>query len=115
MNPFAVAMATERQAAGLSMGQVARAMDVTVSYISQLEAGKATPMTRERILEMARVLEREPEVLLEAAAACRGRFDVPYFENPTGRQLATALQRLPANATDYEAVKAVLSVLGMVP
>jgi transcriptional regulator with XRE-family HTH domain len=69
----------ERGRAGRSMGEVARYLNVSVTYISDVERGVRTPFTPERVMQFASFLKIPPErteALLREAAACRGAFEL---------------------------------------
>lgn len=60
----------------ISMGQVARHLGVTVTYVSDVELGKRAPFTDERIKQAARFMVVNPQPLIEAAGRCRGFFEI---------------------------------------
>lgn len=59
-----------------SMGQLARHLDVSVTYISDVELGRRAPLTRENILSAAKFLGASPDALLAAAAESKGVFEL---------------------------------------
>ena len=57
-----------REAAGISMGDLARHLKVTTPYISNIELGRKPPLTQSLIIKTALFLEIDAERLLVAAA-----------------------------------------------
>lgn len=69
-----------REEAKVSQVTLARALDVSTAYMSQVESGISGPMSRERIYEVAGVLHLDREGtagLFEAAAQTSGEFKIP--------------------------------------
>jgi transcriptional regulator with XRE-family HTH domain len=58
--------------AGVSLITVARHLGLSVPYVSDIERNKRAPLTRERILKVAELLNVRPETLLTAAAEQAG-------------------------------------------
>jgi len=76
---FGQMLKEERGRAGRSMGEVARCLGVSVTYISDVERGVRTPFTPERIMQFASFLgipHNRTEALMRTAAACRGAFEL---------------------------------------
>lgn len=61
-----------RRDAEKTLGDVARLLDVSPVYVSDVERGNRKPFARERILKIARFLDKDPSPLLEAAVRERG-------------------------------------------
>jgi transcriptional regulator with XRE-family HTH domain len=76
----------------ISMGQVARHLGVSVSYVSDVELGKRAPFTDDRIKEAASYLGVKPEPFLELAGRCRGFFEI-HPQNQMQFKVGAALAR----------------------
>ena len=61
-----------RQQAERTLGDVARLLDVSVVYVSDVERGNRRPFRNDRILEVARYLEADPAPLIAAADVEKG-------------------------------------------
>ena len=108
---FGKTLKKERLAAGKSMGQVARAIGTTVAFISRVENGKAPPLSRERILQVAAILRRDPQALLAQLVKHRQAFEVPMLPNsPKARRLAIALMRATPEWTDDDFERAIAGI-----
>ena len=56
-----------RREAELTLGDLARLLDVSTVYVSDVERGNRKPFTRVRILKIADFLGKDPNELLKAA------------------------------------------------
>ena len=61
-----------RQNAERTLGDVARLLDVSVVYVSDVERGNRRPFSNERILKVTRLLEADPAPLIAAAYVEKG-------------------------------------------
>ena len=61
-----------RQNAERTLGDVARLLDVSVVYVSDVERGNRRPFSNERILKVASLLEADPAPLIAAAYVEKG-------------------------------------------
>ena len=61
-----------RQNAEKTLGDVARLLDVSVVYISDIERGNRRPFSNERILRVASLLNADPAPLIAAADVEKG-------------------------------------------
>ena len=61
-----------RQQAERTLGDVARLLDVSVVYVSDVERGNRRPFSNERILKVARLLKADPAPLIAAADVEKG-------------------------------------------
>jgi len=91
-----------RTDAKLTMGELARRMGTSVVFISKVENEKSPPLTRERILQFAAIVEADPTPLLVAAGERNGSFQIPYFTNPTAQRVAAFLMRADPNVSDED-------------
>ena len=90
------------------MGEVARHLGVSVTYVSDVERGVRTPFTPERIMQFARFLEipaTRTERLLREAAACRGAFELGIEGagiGPKHQEVGAALMRGWSSLSDKD-------------
>lgn len=61
-----------RRETGKTLGEVARLLNVSTVYLSDVERGNRKPFTRERILKICDFLEKDADELLQAADRERG-------------------------------------------
>ena len=61
-----------RQEAEKTLGDVAKLLDVSVVYVSDVERGNRRPFSNERILKVAKMLEADPAPLIAAADVEKG-------------------------------------------
>ena len=69
---FGDALRRTRQDAGRTLGDVAKLLDVSVVYVSDVERGNRRPFSNERLLKIARFLNADPAPLIRAADVERG-------------------------------------------
>ena len=60
------------QKAGRTLGDIARLLDVSVVYVSDVERGNRRPFNNERILKVAKLLKADPVPLIAAANVEKG-------------------------------------------
>lgn len=92
---FGLELKTWRTKSGKSMGDVARFLDCSVTYISDVERGVRTPLTPENIMKVSRLLNipaHGVDALLHAAAEWRGSYEL-HRGSPEQNQAAAALMR----------------------
>lgn len=82
-----------REQAGVGLGSLARALDISAPYLSDVERGYRAPFNRDRIMEIAKILEVNPTGLLQAAATSRGFFELPVTASPAAQTVGAALMR----------------------
>ncbi len=70
--PFGDVLRRLRKKAGRSLGDVARLLEVSVAFLSQVEHGKRLPLSEVQIENVANFLQVEPGELLVSAAQTRG-------------------------------------------
>jgi transcriptional regulator with XRE-family HTH domain len=61
-----------RREAGKTLGDIARLLEVSTVYVSDVERGNRRPFARDRILKIADFLEKDPGSLLTAADCEKG-------------------------------------------
>ncbi len=64
-----------RRNAERTLGDIAKLLDVSVVYVSDVERGNRRPFSNERILKIAKFVETDPDPLIAAAAAERGAIE----------------------------------------
>ena len=69
---FGDALRKTRQDAGRTLGDVARLLDISVVYVSDVERGNRRPFNNERIIEVAKFLDANPAPLIAAADVEKG-------------------------------------------
>jgi len=94
-----------RTEAGLTMGDLARALTLTVPYISDVERGNRGPLSVDRIIQAAKQMKTDPTPLLAAAAEERGTFELPTRSSPKAREVGAALMRGWGGLSDEELEK----------
>jgi len=61
-----------RKAADKTLGDVARALGVSIVYVSDVERGQRNPLSNEKIMRVAKILDTDPAPLISAADKERG-------------------------------------------
>ena len=69
---FGDALRKTRRNAEKTLGDVAKLLDVSVVYVSDVERGNRRPFSNERILKIARFVKADPTPLIAAADVERG-------------------------------------------
>jgi transcriptional regulator with XRE-family HTH domain len=92
-----------REGAHISLGNLARHLKVSVTYLSDVERGNRAPLTNERIFDVALYLHIEPDELLEVAAENRGFYELDAaMLSEKGREVGRTLMRGWPSYTDSE-------------
>jgi transcriptional regulator with XRE-family HTH domain len=77
-----------------TMGELARHLGVSVSYLSDVERGFRPPLVDEKIMRTATFLEVQPDGLLREAAEARGAFQLDAARvTPSARHVGAMLAR----------------------
>lgn len=96
-NEFGSLFRRLREAAGVSMGQLARYLGVSTPYLSDVERGRRAPLTEGRIRQASSYLgldEKNATQLVGAAAESRGFFELGLDAvSQTKFELGAALAR----------------------
>lgn len=102
MSPFGDLLRALRTQSGKSMGDLARYLEVSVPYVSDVERGHRPPLTRERLDKAATFLGVRPEILQVAAAESRGSFELLVTPESSlkARELGASLMRNWDDFTD---------------
>ena len=69
---FGAVLRSARQDAGRTLADVARLLDVSVVFVSDVERGQRRPFANARIVRIAELLQTDPTPLLQAAAIDKG-------------------------------------------
>ena len=69
---FGKAVRVARKGVGMTISEVARRLGVTKVYVSDVELGRRAPFTRERIDQIAEILDADPLELYVLAVRSRG-------------------------------------------
>ena len=69
---FGDALRKTRRNAEKTLGDVAKLLDLSVVYVSDIERGNRRPFSNERILKIARFVKTDPAPLIAAADVERG-------------------------------------------
>lgn len=73
--PFGKLIRELRTEAGITLSQVADALDVSIVYVSDVERGKRPPFVPAKIRALANLLRESTTALLERAARERSSFE----------------------------------------
>jgi transcriptional regulator with XRE-family HTH domain len=84
------------------MGEVARKLEVSVSYISDVERGARSPLVKEKILMLAQFFGISPDELLRVAAETRGAFELDANVNLKAQEVGAALTRKWGGLSDEQ-------------
>lgn len=96
----------KRQEAGKTMGDLAKFLDVSVPYISDVERGNRKAFPEDRIMAIAGFLSTAPYDLIVAAAEDGGEYRLQFFQNhPKRAQVGAALMRRWTGLTDEQLIE----------
>lgn len=82
-----------RKQAGFTLGKLARELEVSLTYLSDVERNERPPLNASRIDRVGQILRVEPSRLHEAAAMSRGTFNLQASRSPTADAVGAALLR----------------------
>jgi transcriptional regulator with XRE-family HTH domain len=85
---FGEVLRESRRNSGKTIGDVARLLELSTVYVSDVERGNRRPFTRDRILKIADFLTEDPGELLKAADRERG---VIEYDVTTATDLAVEI------------------------
>lgn len=86
----------ERKRAGKTLGDVARALNVSLPYLSDVERGTRPPLSPERIQQVAALLgsaETTIDLMHQAAGIHAKAFELSIPSSVKGKEAGAALQR----------------------
>jgi transcriptional regulator with XRE-family HTH domain len=95
MADFGKLLRSLREAAGVSMGALARYLEVSVTYLSDVERGTRAPLTGDRIEkagELLKLSREEVRELDEAAGEARGYYELG-ITTPASKEVGATLMR----------------------
>jgi transcriptional regulator with XRE-family HTH domain len=85
------------------MGDLARVLQVSVPYISDVERGRRCPLGPDKITKIAEAFGISADRLHAAAAVSRGAFELDAASvTPKGREVGAALMRGWSHLTDEQ-------------
>lgn len=94
MTAYGSLLRQDRKDAGKTMGELARHLGVSISYVSDIELENRAPFDRSKIIQAADYLEADVLEHLKAAAAYRGAFELDAIHaTKMGREVGAALAR----------------------
>ena len=82
-----------RKEAGLTMGAVARELNLSIPYISDIERGSRPPPRAEILKKAARALGQDPFDVVIAAAQSRGGYELSSTPTPKHQEVGASLLR----------------------
>ena len=82
-----------RKEAGLTMGDVARKLNLSIPYISDIERGNRPPPRVEILKKAARTLGQDPQDVVVAAARSRGAYELSATPTHKHREVGASLLR----------------------
>lgn len=92
-----------RKEAGLTMGDIALLLGLSIAYVSDVELGNRAPFDKERNLKIAARLGIDADVLLAAAAEWNGAFELEAKSvSDKAREVGAMLMRDWEDFTDDE-------------
>ncbi len=101
-----------RLKAGKSMGELARHLGVSVTYISDVERGNRAPLTKENTDKAAQFLNADPRPLYMDAAEWHGAFELEANAvSPKAREVGASLMRDWSELTDKD-LEEIAKILG---
>ena len=101
---------SDRKNAKKTMADVAAALGVTVTYVSDVERGKRAPWNQKKVIAAARVVAANPSSHLAAAAGSRGQFTLSA-QSSKQREVGAALMRAWDDLDD-DMLEAIEELLG---
>lgn len=110
---FGDALRRTRQQAGKTLGDVARELNISVVYVSDVERGNRRPFNTERILTIARLLEADPAPLIAAADADKGviEYDISKAKPLEARVVGDLVSGLARGGVTDEQLRRIRTIL----
>ena len=102
-----------RQQAERTLGDVARLLDVSVVYVSDVERGNRRPFSNERILKIAGFLKADPAPLIDAANVEKGviEYDISKAKPLEARVVGDLVSGLARGGVTEEQLKMIRNIL----
>lgn len=82
-----------RKAANLNIGELARRLNVSITYLSDIELDRRLPLSTEKIFIVAETVQINPDTLLILAAQQRGSIELPICKNYRAQLIGIMLMR----------------------
>lgn len=112
MTTFGSHLREVRQRRGMSLRGLARQMNWSAPYLSDIELGKRRPPSEEKIWEVSRILEIFPDQLHELARLERGPVKLPLdAEHKEKAKTALVLEKVWSHLTEDEAKQIRLALI----
>ena len=112
MTTFGSHLREVRQRRGISLRELARRMNWSAPYLSDIELGKRRPPSEEKIWEVSRILEIFPDQLHELARLERGPVKLPFdAERKEKAKTALVLEKVWSHLTEEEAKQIRLALI----
>lgn len=80
-----------RWASGKSISQITKGMNWSKSYLMELESGRSSPPTKDKIDKLANILGIDSFYLFAASIQDRGKITLPISNKPKQAQFAALL------------------------
>ena len=103
-----------RQNAEKTLGDVARLLDLSVVYISDVERGNRRPFSNERILRLANFLNADPAPLIAAADVEKGviEYDISKAKPLEARVVGDLVSGLARGGVTEDQLEKIRNILG---
>jgi transcriptional regulator with XRE-family HTH domain len=102
-NSFGELLRRLRTDAQKSLGDLARHLEKSVAYLSDVELGKRAPLSIAHILATAKFIGVDPDALLTSAARDRGTYNLDVKDRPDEyMELLNGLARGKKSAQAYK-------------
>lgn len=102
-----------RQNAKKTLGDIARLLDVSVVYVSDVERGNRRPFSNERILKIAGFLNADPAPLIAAADIEKGviEYDISEDKPLEARVVGDLVSGLARGGVTEDQLKRIRTIL----
>lgn len=111
MGAFGKLIKQLRKDARLTLNEVAGEIDLSPSFISDIENGRRGPFENEKIISLGILFKADVNQLLQVAAKERRSIDLPVRGDPTYNKLAFSLLRADSTALGSEDTKKLMQNL----
>lgn len=109
---FGQSLRVFRQAAGLSLRELARRIGVSASYLSLVENGKSSPPSGIRLAQIAEILDLSPSVMMQLTGRVDPEIAAFLQEKPEAWELIRTLMNMEVSGSDLQGLQAVLERKG---
>lgn len=111
---FGLLLRAAREKTGMTMGALARALDVSVPYISDVERGQRAPLSDEKLERVVSILHADRSALEAAAARYRGAVKVDKGRvGKRGFEVMNSLARRAISDEQWEKIAELIGGDGM--